>query len=205
MTPKTRKIFSISVITLGIIAAIISVDYYYYKKPTFIECSIDPIAELPTVEKLLIRISPTDYLLRLLSRLRGHDQNFIEADLWWNSSRIWGITETPSALLNDSNPLRELALARTRYGMDGSKYATPYKYEWNLLTADPNNGIRIPSQDGHIYTFNHDQVNISREDGSYTEIIRNFKTDRNPRDELTVHGKCKKAQAPAKAPSKQVL
>lgn len=202
MTPKTRKIFFVSAITFGIIAAVVSVDYYNYRKPTIIECNIDPIAELPTVQKLLIRIRPVDYL----GRLSGNVQNFVEIDLWWDNSRRWGTIETPSAFLNSFNPLRELSIARTSLLISEYKFATAYEYEWELRTVDlPNNEIRIPSQDGHTYTFNRIEVKISREDGSYTEVIKNAKTDRHPRDKLAVHGICKKAQVPAKEPSKQVL
>lgn len=192
MTPKTRKIFSVSAITFGIIAAVISVDYYNYRRPTIIECNIGPIAELPTVERLLIRIRPASYL----RRLSGDVQHLVEADLWWDESRMWG--SVPSAFFNGHNPLREFAIA----GTDGNyPSATTYEYRWLVSTTE----VRIPSQDGHIYTFNSSEVKISREDGSYTEVIKNSKGDRDPRDELTVHGMCKKAQAPAKKPSKQVL
>jgi hypothetical protein len=204
MIPKTRKILFISALTLGIIAALISVDYYHYQKPTIIECNIDPIAELPTVDNLLIRIRPVDYL----SRLSADVQNFVEIDLWWDEHRTWGIIETPSAFLNSLNPLRELSIAQSQHVTGGGEYAfaTAYEYEWHLRTADyPNNELRVPSHDGHIYTFNSIEVKVSREDGSYTEVIKNSKTSRHPRDELTVHGMCRKTQAPAKEPNKQVL
>lgn len=197
MTPKTRLLVIVST-AFAACATAISVDYYLFKKPSFIKCKISPITELPTVESLLIKIEPESYL----SRFSSHPN--IRPSYWIDKQRFW-VFGSPSAFLNDLNPLPQLSAgyAALNFGWD-----TGFDYQWgtSLVKNDPDsNHIKIPTNDGHVYTFNRLEVTVSRENGSYTEIIMDSRPGRNPRDKVTAYGTCGKAAEPPRKPIKQAL
>jgi hypothetical protein len=198
MSPKKKRLVIASSI-VAVVAAAVSVDYYLFMKPTFIKCEITPIPELPTLASLLIKIGPDSYLDRFESDPR------IEAGAWLEKHKWWSFGK-PTAFLYEDNPRRELAMATADHFYHDYGQSSAFEYKWGVVFGrnDPDtNHIRIPTQDGHVYTFNEVETIVSREDGSYTEVLRDARASRNPRDEVTVHGTCSKG-TPRK-PSEQVL
>ncbi len=198
MTPK-KKILVIASSIVAVTSAF-SVDYYLFMRPTVIKCEISPIPDLPTAKSLLIQIAPKSYMSRLST------EQLIQVDAWWEPSRYF--YGDASAFFSGHNPLPELAEATGMHVVRRHGSATGFEYRWGtqLVKNDPDtNHVQIPAQDGHVYTFNEVETAVSREDGSYTEVIRDSRAGRNPRDEVTVHGKCSKAAEPARKPVEQVL
>lgn len=199
MTPKKKTILVVAS-ALAAVAAAVSVDYYLFMRPTVIKCEISTIPELPTAKSLLIQIAPKSYMSRLSS------EQLIQVDAWWEPSRhFYGYA---SAFFDGHSPLPELAVATAQHVVHRYGSATGFVYRWStsLVKNYPdNNHVRIPAQDGHVYTFNEVETTVSREDGTYTEVIRDARSGSNPRDELTVHGKCSRTTEPAEKPDAQVL